>query len=370
MNSLLTLAYLLLALWPQEKPPVRETPPQSNSIAREAALEAIKNARSVKEDATVSSGSAARQTSDSARSGAIAGAGVRASSVSDGHRYAAASEARQPGTAAKDSDVAKSDLDKKISDLFIANALYQQELANRKQAVSVSNVTTPEAALAELEAGNGRFIKGERVRTLMTAQEPELRETLEKGQSPFAVVVTCSDSRAMDNLIFDQELGGLFTIRVAGNTPGTLGIASIEYAVGHLGSKIVVIMGHSKCGAVGAVADAKGKPLPDNLYAFQEHMAGLLEAVVKDPNETDTAYKGRLEQENAIRQAQAVYNRSNIVRELVDHKKIWLLPAVYDLHTGKATFFDLIKSGEADDHDGHDHDHDHDHHDHDHHHGY
>jgi len=362
MNSLLTLACLLLTLGPQEKPPVKETPPpQNTNAALEAALESIKNAKPVEKDGKVPAGSTLRQTDDSVRGSRAA---ARTSYASDGRHYAAAPEARQLGAAAK-----ASDLDKKVSDLFIANALYQQELANRKQAVSVSNVDTPEAALAELQAGNVRFVEGKRVRTLMTAQDPELREKLEKGQAPFAVVVTCSDSRAMDNLIFDQDLGRLFTIRVAGNTPGTLGIASIEYAVEHLGSKIVVIMGHSKCGAVGAVADAKGKPLPDNLYTFQEHMAGLLDVVVKDPNETDAAYKGRLERENAIRQAQTVYNRSHVVRELVDHKKIWLLPAVYDLHTGKTTFFKLIEGGSGAGAGGHhDEHHDHDHHGHDHHH--
>jgi len=205
-----------------------------------------------------------------------------------------------------------------------------------------ADITTAGAALAELEAGNSRFVKGSRARTLATARDPELRGTLASGQSPFAVIVTCSDSRAMDNLIFDQELGRIFTIRVAGNTPGTIGIASIEYAVEHLGSKIVVIMGHTKCGAVGAVADSKGKPLPGNMYAFQEHMAGLLDAVVRDPNETDAEYKGRLEKENAIRQARIVYDRSEIIREFVDHKKIQVVPAIYDLRTGAVTFFNAV----------------------------
>ena len=225
------------------------------------------------------------------------------------------------------------------------------------------DITTPEAALAELKAGNDRFVGGEiteevkegkklvrrermvgkRARTLSTQQDPELREKLAEGQSPFAAIVTCSDSRAMDNLIFDQELGRLFTIRVAGNTPGTIGLASIEYAVKHLGSKIVVVMGHSRCGAVGAVADSRGKPLHGHMHAFQEHMAGLLDVVVRDPNETDTEYKGRLEKENAIRQAQAVYDRSEIIREFVDNGKTMVVPAKYDLRTGKVTFFDAIE---------------------------
>jgi carbonic anhydrase len=229
--------------------------------------------------------------------------------------------------------------------VFVANALYQQELAKRREVISVDEITTPEAALAEMEAGNDRFVRGMRARTLMTAQDPEVRTALTKGQSPFAVVVTCSDSRTADSLIFDQELGRVFTIRAAGNSPDILGIASIEYAVDHLGSKVVIIMGHTKCGAVGAVADAKGEPLPDNLYIFQQLMAGLLEVTPKDLNETVAEYKDRLQHVNAARQAQIVYDRSRVVRELVDHGKLWLLPASYDLATGKVTFMNLVEGG-------------------------
>jgi len=100
-------------------------------------------------------------------------------------------------------------------------------------------------------------------------------------------------------------------------------------------------MGHTKCGAVGAVADAKGEPLHDHLYIFQHLMAGLLEATPKGKDETDADYKDRLEQVNAKRQAQTVYNRSKIIREHVDQKQIWLVPASYDLATGEVTFFNL-----------------------------
>jgi len=224
------------------------------------------------------------------------------------------------------------------------NALYQKERASRHSDISREDVITPEAALAELEAGNDRFADGRRSRTLMATQEPILRETLSKGQSPFAVIVTCSDSRVMDNLIFDQEMGRIFTVRLAGNAPGDMGMASIEYAVDYLGCKIVVIMGHTMCGAIGAVADALGEPLPGHMYAFQEHTAGLLEAVIKAPNETDADYKGRLAQENAKRQAQIIYDKSEIIREFVDTRDIWLLPAMYDLGTGKVTFFDAVET--------------------------
>jgi carbonic anhydrase len=292
----------------------------------------IGDAKSVKNEKAVPAGPPLTQKNLVTKSGGASGtrASAAVARISDSDRHAA--------------NTIKSNINinKEISNMFTENALYQQELANRKQVISVEDITTPEAGLAELKAGNDRFVKAGRVRTLMTAQDTDLRAKLTKGQSPFGVVITCSDSRAMDNLIFDQELGRLFTIRVAGNSPDTLGIASIEYAVEHLGSKVVVIMGHTKCGAVGAVADAKGEPLHDHLYIFQHLMAGLTDAAPKEKDETDAAYKDRLEQVNAKRQAQIVYDRSNIIRKYVDQKKIWLLPASYDLNTGEVTFFNLV----------------------------
>ena len=350
MNPLLILAYLFAAstaCWPQEAPPKQEPPPKQTpppkqepppSAAREAALAAIRDATKVSDEKS-------RPDSPPAR----VPAAVRTSGASPARTSAprtptaTSGPSRTASNAATANHVHITDAEREVSNLFVTNALFQAELAKRTEIISVDDVNTPEAAMAELEAGNIRFSKGWRVRTLLAGQDPDLRASLEKGQSPFAVVVTCSDSRAMDNLIFDQELGRLFSIRVAGNSPDTLGIASIEYAVEHLKSKVVVIMGHTKCGAVGAVADAHGHPLPDNMYIFQDLMKGLLEEVPKDPNEPDASYKDRLEVENAKRQAQVVYDRSKIVQEFVDEKKIWLLPASYDLGTGRVTFFNPIE---------------------------
>jgi carbonic anhydrase len=354
MNLFFALPYLLtaslLVIWPQEKPPAdrqqsQQQPQQPPSKAREAALEAIKNATPVEEERSVSSGSASRRAEATAKgSGGTVRSRGGTGGVIAGSGGSGVGGGGSAGTASPKTVTKVSDTDKKASALFVGNALYQQELANRRQIISVEDVTTPEAALAELEAGNLRFISGGRVRTLMTAQEPELRSTLAKGQSPFAVVVACSDSRVMDNILFDQELGRVFSIRLAGNSPDTAGIASIEYAVEHLRSKLVIVVGHTKCGAIGAVADAKGEPLPDNLYIFQQLMSGLLDVGPRDPNEPEGVYKDRLGQLNAVHQAQAVYDRSRIIQELVEHEKIWLLPALYDLDTGKVTFYRLVEA--------------------------
>ena len=212
--------------------------------------------------------------------------------------------------------------------------LRMQLLAGEAQA----QITDPGAALRELVNGNQRFVANARVRTMLSTQDSDLRKSLAKGQAPFAVIITCSDSRLADNLIFDQELGRLFTIREAGNSPDTQSLASVEYAVEHLGSKVVVVMGHTGCGAVTAVQDAHGKPLPGNLWSLQAAMSGLLESTPEDPNEDAPAHLYHLVVHNAQRQAQAVLDRSDLVRERVAMNKLKVVPAVYDLASGKVTF--------------------------------
>jgi len=198
---------------------------------------------------------------------------------------------------------------------------------------------SPSAALAELSAGNSRFVTGKRVRTLDTGHDATMRAALVGGQAPFAVIITCSDSRVPDALLFDQEAGRLFIIREAGNAPDLQGIASAEYAAEHLGSKLIVVMGHTSCGAVKAVREASGKPLPGNLWALQAGMAGLLESTPQDPNEDAKGHLGRLEEANARRQAQTMLDRSALLRDLATAEKVWIVPALYHLASGKVQFF-------------------------------
>jgi len=230
-----------------------------------------------------------------------------------------------------------SESDARAARLEAENARLRQQLSENQRRTP-ETVASPEAALAELQAGNGRFVEGARVRTQLSMQDPALREALAKGQAPFAVIITCSDSRLADNLIFDQELGRLFTIREAGNSPDTQSLASVEYALEHLGSKVVVVMGHSHCGAVQAVSDAHGVPLPGNLWSLQAAMSGLLESTPDDPNETSAEHMDHLIRHNAQRQAQAVLDRSESVRTLVAQGKVKVVAAVYDLATGRVAF--------------------------------
>ena len=227
--------------------------------------------------------------------------------------------------------------------LVTDNARLQQETA-MAQGLAPTDVTTPEAALAELKAGNARFVAGKRIRTLLSMQDGELRNALAKGQAPFAVILTCSDSRLADNILFDQEMGRLFTVREAGNSPDIQSLASVEYALEHLGTRLVVVLGHTHCGAVQAVYEAHGKPLPGNLWSLQAAMAGLLETTQEDPNETSADYVQRLVVANAQRQARSVLDRSEIIRHLADSGKVKVVPAVYDLASGRVHYLEALKA--------------------------
>jgi len=122
-------------------------------------------------------------------------------------------------------------------------------------------------ALDLLKEGNARFVSG-----ALTPKDDyaQLREQLSAGQQPFAVVLCCSDSRVAPEIIFDQKLGDLFVIRNAGNVVDKHVLGSVEYAVEHLETSLVVVMGHSSCGAV--TATHKGETLPANIMALAKHI--------------------------------------------------------------------------------------------------
>ncbi|MBI4913876.1 MAG: carbonic anhydrase [Acidobacteria bacterium] len=238
------------------------------------------------------------------------------------------------------------DLEAGLKRVEAENHRLRRELAERVEAPAPppgSENTSPDGALAELKAGNARFVAGNRTRSVQGAGDPALRTALARGQAPFAVVVTCSDSRLADNLIFDQELGRLFTVREAGNILDLQGIASVEYAAEHLGSKLAVVLGHGSCGAVKAVMEAGSRSLPGNLWALQGAMAGLLDSVRHDPNETPAEHLGHLVEANASRQAAALLERSEILRHLHAAGKLRVVPAVYDLTSGKVRFLPPLK---------------------------
>ena len=181
-------------------------------------------------------------------------------------------------------------------------------------------------ALQKLIEGNKRFTLSKQSRP---NQNKERRQELAKGQKPFAVIVGCSDSRVPPEIIFDQGLGDLFVIRVAGNIVDDVGLGSIEYAVDHLGTQLIVVLGHSKCGAVTAALQG-GTP--------HGHVGNIMEAikpaidVAKDlpGNLTDNTIKA-----NARLVASQIQSSQPILSELAHLDRIAIVSAYYDIENGE-----------------------------------
>ena len=190
-------------------------------------------------------------------------------------------------------------------------------------------------SLSKLLDGNKRFISGELAKKDIGDQR---RQGLTKGQHPFATVLSCSDSRVAPELIFDQGLGDVFIVRVAGNVvePTTLG--SIEYGAEHLHTPLLVILGHESCGAVKATLEAKGKP-EGNIGAILKKIMPAVNTAKKAKKNPDETLNLAV-QEN-VKNTYKDIMKSKIVRELVHEGKLKIVAAEYYLGTGKVELIDL-----------------------------
>ncbi|WP_235692891.1 carbonic anhydrase [Deinococcus aquaedulcis] len=159
-----------------------------------------------------------------------------------------------------------SDLERRLLDA-IRRGASMADIANLKE----SDVATPEAAIRALKDGNARFFSGHATRPEVSANE---RRAQIMGQTPYAAVLACSDSRVPVELVFDQGLGQLFVVRVAGNVVGESGLGTLEYAIRHLDVHLIVVLGHEACGAVAAAL------LPESQIAEEPpHLQALIRRI-------------------------------------------------------------------------------------------
>jgi carbonic anhydrase len=185
---------------------------------------------------------------------------------------------------------------------------------------------TPQEVMERLKVGNARFVADKLDGQL---QDSSRRQKLTGGQDPYAVVLSCADSRVVPELAFDTGLGELFVVRVAGNVANTSSIASIEYAVAHLKTPVIVVLGHQSCGAVGA-ALAGG----DNGYNLNHLLAHIVPAMeASQSREVNEVVKT-----NAQLTAEALSARSSIIKEAVDSGALQVVPAYYELESGAVRF--------------------------------
>jgi carbonic anhydrase len=194
------------------------------------------------------------------------------------------------------------------------------------QPLNAQSNLSPDAALQELMAGNQRFVANQ-----LKSIEHDLRilkeHTVEK-QEPFAGVLSCADSRVPVELVFDQTIGHLFVTRVAGNIATPEIIASLEYGVAVLGIKVLVVLGHSSCGAVKAAM--KSDAVPGQISSLY---LPLQRAVEDSGGDVDKAIEG-----NARIQAQLLRASSPVIRDAIKGGTLKVVSGVYDLATGKVTF--------------------------------
>lgn len=189
----------------------------------------------------------------------------------------------------------------------------------------MTNKKDIEDALKQLIEGNNRYVSSKMVHPNQTA---ERRKEVAKGQKPFAVIIGCSDSRIPPEILFDQGIGDLFVIRVAGNIVDDVELGSVEYAVDHLGTKLVVVLGHGKCGAV--TATAQGGEAHGHIESIVRTIAPAVEKA--------KAQSGDLV-DNAIRiNVGLVVDKiksSSIIKKMLEQDAIRVAGAYYDIDSGK-----------------------------------
>ncbi len=207
---------------------------------------------------------------------------------------------------------------------FLAGSL---DLGFPSPALAQSKLT-PDAALSELMEGNKRFTTGK-----LTAHDHDLailKQHTEEKQEPFAAVLSCADSRVPVELLFDQSIGHIFVARVAGNiiTPEIIG--SLEYGAAVLGTKVILVMGHSNCGAVKAAI--QGKEVPGQISSLFPH---IQPAVDQAGHDLEAAIKA-----NAKIQATLLSQSSTVISEMVKSGSVKVTSAYYDLGSGKVTLLE------------------------------
>lgn len=196
----------------------------------------------------------------------------------------------------------------------------------------------PSKAFELIQEGNKRYVEG---KATHPHQDAVRRVELAKGQNPHTIVLSCADSRTTPEIVMDQGQGDLFDVRVAGNVLGAASVASIEYAVEHLGTRFIVIMGHTSCGAVKAAlsvaeTESAGSPDLDTLLSgIRPNLKGAGRSIAAVDPTVKEPVKNHI---SAVKMQ--LLSRSKIIRKAVESGKVSVVPAIYNLDTGKVEYWD------------------------------
>jgi len=202
---------------------------------------------------------------------------------------------------------------------------------------------TPTDALARLREGNRRFVENQTTGTALTHQA---RAALVAGQAPFAIVLGCSDSRVPAELVFDQGFGDLFVIRVAGNVVAPSQVGSVEFAAARFGTRLVLVMGHSQCGAVVATLEELEEGTANgsrNLRSITDRVRPSVEPLVRTARTLDREVLLREAiRANVRASVEHLRHGSELLEKLIRNDGLVVVGAEYSLETGAVAFFDEV----------------------------
>lgn len=195
---------------------------------------------------------------------------------------------------------------------------------------------SPQVALQKLKEGNVRFVEG---KSTYKDYKAQVQET-SKGQFPFAIILSCIDSRSPSELIFDQGIGDIFNVRIAGNIVDEDVLGSMEFACKVTGSKLILIMGHTNCGAIKGACDdvkmgnltallSKIKPAVDSVPGFEDRR-----------NSNNDDFVDTVSRKNVKLAMKNILDNSPILKEMIDNGEILLVGSMYDVKTGKVDFYE------------------------------
>jgi carbonic anhydrase len=204
-------------------------------------------------------------------------------------------------------------------------------------------IPAPEA-LQRLRDGNRRFVSN--VRSHDSLASETRRTEVAAGQEPFAIILGCSDSRVPAEIVFDQGLGDLFVIRVAGNIVAPSQIGSVEFAAERYGTRLVVVLGHSQCGAILATIDELARPTVKqsrNLHSIVDRVRPAVEPLLQSGLHTDPhALVRDAVRANVCISARHLRHGSDVLEQLIDEQGLAVVGAEYSLETGAVDFFDGV----------------------------
>jgi carbonic anhydrase len=193
---------------------------------------------------------------------------------------------------------------------------------------------SPQEALNVLIEGNHRFVNNQIVNKDMQS----LVQIIKDRQHPFASFLSCSDSRAPVELLFDQALGDIFSVRLAGNIASDKAIGSLEFSTKYLNSKLVVVLGHTDCGAVKAACDNFRDGHIGEIINMIRPALRMEKTIVENRDSSNANFLDKICQLNVKMQIDEIIHSSDIIQDMLSSKQIGMVGAVYDLATGKVNF--------------------------------